>query len=147
MKKSLFFRLFVSYVFMILALIGLTLVVLWSPIENHYMSTLGNTLRNSAMMARPAVLPLLETDRWSELRQMVTVLGKETQTRITVIDAEGRVLADSVENASVMENHGNRPEFGQALRRNTGKLAGVTAARPTRICFTWRSLLKVRTSR
>ena len=84
------------------------------------MSTLGNTLRNSAMMARPAVLPLLETGRPGDLQHMVTALGKETQTRITVINAEGRVLADSVENASVMENHKNRLEFAQALQGNTG---------------------------
>jgi two-component system phosphate regulon sensor histidine kinase PhoR len=120
MKKSLFFRLFASYIFLIVSLTGLTLVVLWSAIEQHCMTTLGATLRNSALMARPAVLPLLETGRPGELQQMVTALGKETQTRITVINAEGRVLADSVENAPVMEDHKNRPEFAQALQGNTG---------------------------
>jgi two-component system, OmpR family, phosphate regulon sensor histidine kinase PhoR len=120
MKISLFFRLFASYVLIIFALSALTIVVLWSSIENHYMSTLKNTLRNSALMARPAVLPLLETNQLGELDKMVSALGKETQTRITVINAEGKVLADSDENARAMENHRNRPEFVEALQGNVG---------------------------
>jgi two-component system, OmpR family, phosphate regulon sensor histidine kinase PhoR len=120
MKKSLFLRLFTSYVVTIVALTGLTLVVLWSAIENHHMSTLGKTLRNSALMARPTILPLLETARTGELQRVVAFLGRETQTRITVINGEGRVLADSVEDASAMENHRNRPEFAEALQGNTG---------------------------
>lgn len=120
MKKSLFFRLFSSYVFIIITLTGLTLAVLWPSIEKQYLSTLSNTLQTSALMARPAVVPLLEKDRLAELQQLVKILGRETLTRITVINAEGRVLADSDEDARTMENHRNRPEFVDALQGNVG---------------------------
>jgi len=120
MKKSLFLRLFTSYVFVIFALTGLTLVVLWSSIEKHYMSTLKNTLRNSALMARPAILPLFKANRLADLEKTVRALGKETQTRITVVNAQGKVLADSDENPETMENHKGRPEFLEALQGNVG---------------------------
>ena len=41
-------------------------------------------------------------------------LGKATSARITLLDREGNVLFDSVEDSSELENHSNRPEFIQA---------------------------------
>lgn len=41
-------------------------------------------------------------------------------TRITIIDPNGTVLADSIENASTMENHADRPEFQEALQNGQG---------------------------
>lgn len=41
-------------------------------------------------------------------------------TRLTIIDANGTVLADSIENASSMESHADRPEFKEALESGQG---------------------------
>jgi two-component system phosphate regulon sensor histidine kinase PhoR len=41
--------------------------------------------------------------------------------RITVIDKQGKVLADSEKDASSMENHGNRPEFIEAIEKGVGE--------------------------
>lgn len=41
-------------------------------------------------------------------------------TRLTVIDSNGTVLADSIENASSMESHADRPEFKEALQSGQG---------------------------
>jgi len=49
-------------------------------------------------------------------------LGTEINTRITVIDPEGIVLADSGKDPKLMENHRNRPEVIQALKGSVGKL-------------------------
>ena len=46
-------------------------------------------------------------------------LARRAQARVTVIDADGRVLADSEANPSRMENHADRPEFVNALRGDT----------------------------
>jgi two-component system phosphate regulon sensor histidine kinase PhoR len=47
-------------------------------------------------------------------------LGRTTGTRLTVVDAEGRVRADSEHDAASMENHAERPEIAAALRGDTG---------------------------
>ncbi len=41
-------------------------------------------------------------------------------TRLTVIDANGTVLADSVEDAAAMESHADRPEFKEAIENGQG---------------------------
>ncbi len=41
-------------------------------------------------------------------------------TRLTIIDENGTVLADSIENASTMESHADRPEFKEALQSGQG---------------------------
>lgn len=41
-------------------------------------------------------------------------------TRLTIIDANGTVLADSIENANSMESHADRPEFKEALQSGQG---------------------------
>jgi two-component system phosphate regulon sensor histidine kinase PhoR len=41
-------------------------------------------------------------------------------TRVTVILASGEVVCDTLEDSKQMANHRDRPEFQEALRRNTG---------------------------
>ena len=47
-------------------------------------------------------------------------LGTKTNTRITIIDASGKVLGDSHEDPSRMDNHADRPEFKTALQGEIG---------------------------
>ena len=47
--------------------------------------------------------------------------GRLTQTRVTVILPDGKVIGDSDQNPSSMENHRNRPEIAEALTGQTGK--------------------------
>jgi two-component system, OmpR family, phosphate regulon sensor histidine kinase PhoR len=50
----------------------------------------------------------------------VDELGPDLRARITVIDGDGTVLADSVADAGEMESHATRPEFRSALEGETG---------------------------
>ncbi len=47
--------------------------------------------------------------------------GRLTQTRVTVILPDGRVIGDSEQSPSTMESHRNRPEIAEALAGRTGK--------------------------
>jgi two-component system phosphate regulon sensor histidine kinase PhoR len=48
-------------------------------------------------------------------------LGKEIDTRITIIAPDGTVLGDTDENPSTMENHATRPEVRDALTSGLGE--------------------------
>ena len=49
-------------------------------------------------------------------------VGKATDTRITLTDAEGTVLYDSEADAKKLPNHGDRPEFVQAMKEGQGEV-------------------------
>jgi two-component system phosphate regulon sensor histidine kinase PhoR len=54
------------------------------------------------------------------LQQRLVQLGEDTGTRLTIIAADGTVLADSMEDAAGMENHLERPEVRQAATAGQG---------------------------
>ena len=59
-------------------------------------------------------------------------MGEEIGTRLTVIDPQGLVLADSDEDPSRMDNHGSRPEIlavrshGSGIATRYSRTLGVT---------------------
>ncbi|MCX5876666.1 MAG: ATP-binding protein [Deltaproteobacteria bacterium] len=61
------------------------------------------------------VLTLLARNDLNALQAFCTTAGKNSATRLTVITADGKVLADSDEDPGRMENHGDRPEIIAAL--------------------------------
>ena len=56
-------------------------------------------------------------ERWQAI---VSDLSQRAKARVTVIAADGRVLADSDAEPDLMENHGGRPEFVEALSGGEG---------------------------
>lgn len=53
-------------------------------------------------------------DSWS-LHTAILAAAEGSNTRITVIQSDGKVVADTEENPEVMDNHKNRPEIFRAL--------------------------------
>ena len=83
----------------------------------------------ASLQARTLLLAELAAPHFAEpsaqkLQQTVFFLGKKTNTRLTIINTQGTVLADSDKDPLTMDNHGQRPEvlesrfhdFGQAIR-------------------------------
>ena len=63
----------------------------------------------------------LREDRIVGLREFCIRAGRSSGTRISVVAADGKVLADSDENPEVMDNHRHRLEIAGALAGATGK--------------------------
>jgi two-component system phosphate regulon sensor histidine kinase PhoR len=61
------------------------------------------------------------------LQERVRGLGKRIGTRITLVDATGRVLADSSKDPVGMENHGNRPEVLASRTAESGRSSRYSA--------------------
>lgn len=51
---------------------------------------------------------------------LTSEIGDITPSRLTLIDREGKVLFESMEPADMMADHGDRPEFRNALEYGTG---------------------------
>ena len=128
MKRHIFVRVFAGYV--VLSLLALLIFAAYTLRLARGISydALTKGLESAALTATVAVSPLLSRGRTAELDALVTRMGKEGRVRITVIDPNGVVLADSWEDPATMENHRQRPEVALALegRRGTSlRLSGT----------------------
>lgn len=86
-----------------------------------YMQTLNESMYNQARFAAALVGELLERNADAdEIDQLSRHLGSELGLRITIIDADGKVIADSDEDPALMENHSDRPEVITALENFRG---------------------------
>jgi len=76
-------------------------------------------LRDTALMLKGLLLFAEEQGEF-DYDAFCKQAGKNGHTRITVIDADGWVLGDSHAEIASMNNHGDRPEVIQSLRRGAG---------------------------
>ena len=121
MKSSLFLKIFAGY-FLIVFLLSLVILLFsFSAIRSHYLNTLTEDLERLAQALKSRVIPYIEENRFQELDAFSKELGKTVKTRITIVNPEGVVLADSEQDPGRMENHGYRPEIFQALQGTMGK--------------------------
>ncbi len=120
-----FWRLFGSYALLLLAVVGLLGFVIVQRVERYHLRQTEDRLRTKALLVQELVAATAAEDL-ERLQQRMQELGKQIRTRLTLLAADGRVLADSAENPSHMENHAQRPEvlaakehrFGMATRHS-----------------------------
>ena len=108
----------------ILTLLVAIVAVCWygaAALQEFHLHEKEEDLEARANLLAFKVKEYLQGDRIVGLREYCVRAGRSSGTRITVIDAEGEVLADSDENPEVMENHRHRIEMAQAFAGATGK--------------------------
>ncbi|MDR1114029.1 MAG: hypothetical protein LBL50_02940, partial [Candidatus Margulisbacteria bacterium] len=116
MKRDILRRLFGGFFLLALFLVGIFFAVLFLTLKNNSTRLLGEEYKKySEALATNLASPLAAQDV-SGLRQQVSALSQRTQWRITVISADGQVLADTSAEPLTMENHFTRLEFLAALR-------------------------------
>jgi two-component system phosphate regulon sensor histidine kinase PhoR len=120
MRPSIFTKIFSGYVLITLLLSFLILMFSFQTIRHYYIRSLANDLKNLGMTVRLNILPYLQQKSFQAMDALVKQLGNDIHTRITIINAQGDVLADSESEPHLMENHKTRPELAQALRGDTG---------------------------
>jgi two-component system phosphate regulon sensor histidine kinase PhoR len=121
MKSSVFLRSLIGYVLITVLLAGLVLLFSFQMIRDHYIHTLANDLENLGITMRLKIAPIMEGDNVDTLDIAVKRLGADIETRITVIEPNGVVLADSEEDPKAMDNHRRRPEVAEALEGKVGQ--------------------------
>jgi two-component system phosphate regulon sensor histidine kinase PhoR len=116
MRRSLFLRVFLGYAVVIVFLAGA--VALFAPglMRNHFNNQQSAHLEHLGALLEEPVLSYLEGKGPGSLEDYVRMVEQKTGARVTVIDREGTVLADSEREPREMENHQNRPEIFTALQ-------------------------------
>ena len=116
MKGKLFIRTFLSYVGIIALVFILLYLFSQRTIRNFYIDELKAHLAQVGHAIEPKVFDLYEANDKEGIDALVKRLRQEVGIRVTVIEPDGKVIADSEKNPAEMENHQYRPEILQALR-------------------------------
>ncbi|MGE5396558.1 MAG: ATP-binding protein [Chitinophagales bacterium] len=122
MFKSFKWKLVLSFIIPILLLvliIGLTVV---KVVDHFYLQQIEQQLINEARLIAAQTQPSDYYEHSSALAEIVAEAAKNSRARVTLIAADGTVLADSDEDPSQMTNHSNRPEVHAALLGQTGSI-------------------------
>lgn len=117
MRKYLFFKIFIGFVLIFAFYHILFYSILLRTFKTFYLKNLEKNYKELAEKIQNDI----EKEEFLKLNEELKRIDKYTNTRITLIDINGNVLADTRENPRFMENHKNRPEFIEAIEKGVGK--------------------------
>src|SRR5262245_4644595 len=115
-RSRIFWRLFLTFSVLLTIAIGLLGWLLVGRIQTHLLDEIQANLELKTLLIRDLVVRQTK-EEWQET---VSRLAREAKGRITLIAADGIVLADSSEAPEMMENHKDRPEVRQAETEGVG---------------------------
>lgn len=119
-RRRMLWQLYPSYlVITLLALVAVTWYAARS-LRHFHLEEAATDLKARAHLIEWQMAALLDSGDTVQVDSLCKQLGHRTATRITVIRPAGEVVGDSDEDPAHMENHSNRPEIAQALRKETG---------------------------
>jgi len=121
--KRLWRRLFFSYCWLPLLILLLLGLFGMRQVRQLYLRQVRDDLRSQAMLCGNRVAPLVAqgATEEEEIDRLCKELGRATGTRFTIVAPDGRVLGDSLESPSQMDNHRHRPEIEQAFQGRLGE--------------------------
>jgi two-component system phosphate regulon sensor histidine kinase PhoR len=99
---------------------GVLGIYLTNSVRNSQLDNLRFHLEQEARITAEASLPVL-LGQGDTPDALAKKLGKEIDSRITIIALDGTVLGDSIEDTATMENHSARPEVKDALASGIGE--------------------------
>lgn len=119
-RKPLLWRLFPAYFVIALASVMAFGWYANNALKTFYHTQVENDLAVRIDLIRQEIEPSYASMNRDKLEELTIKLAKVSGTRLTIIQADGTVLADSERSPVTMENHSDRPEFHQAILGKTG---------------------------
>lgn len=121
MLKSIRARLTLTYIFLILAVMGVISVFLLNMLENYYLDYQKETMENSANLVAEIAASFMH--REAELLILSTMaedMARQINARVIIVDRQGMVLGDSQRVGGFFGRILLRPEIDAALAGETG---------------------------
>ena len=116
-----FKKLFFTYLIVILVSSVVIALSLDYVFRIYYKNMIADELATSAILIEKNLEELIIKKRITNIRNLTAELGKDIKKRITVINIDGTVLADSESDPQLMENHKDRPEIEKAIYGTIGQ--------------------------
>jgi len=121
MKKTIFSKIFLGYFLIAISLSVAVIIISFRVLKDNYIKLSASNLINISAALERDVRQMAVSGKKRELEKFVKSTAKKINTRITVIDGKGVVVADSEEDPLRMGNHIARPEIAAALKGENGR--------------------------
>ncbi|HTY81492.1 MAG TPA: ATP-binding protein [Dehalococcoidales bacterium] len=118
--RSFQWRIGIPFIILIVVCMGALGIYLTNNVRSNQLKNLRTQLEQEARITAEASMPSL-SGQGDNPEILATELGKEIDTRITLIAPDGTVLGDNMQDPSTMENHSTRPEVIAALAKGIGE--------------------------
>ncbi len=118
-RRPIFWQLVPAYSILILFSVSVVSWYAFDTMENFYLDQTRSNLETQALLLEKQVLRLMMPLDPNALDLLCKEAAQGRNTRLTIIQASGRVLGDSVEDPQKMENHRSRPEIQAAYHGKT----------------------------
>jgi len=118
---KLLWQLYVPYLLITLLSLAILGGSTYRSIRSFYLDRAAEDLEIRARLLKLDLAPALAGGDTSLAFNLCRLYSQKTDDRVTLLAGSGRVIFDSHENASVMDNHADRPEVQMALQGDTGK--------------------------
>jgi len=116
MRSRIFFKLLPAFL-LVIATATITLDFTIRPAwEDSLLQEIERSLREKALLLAQRVA----TDKGHSLEEIAREVSSTSRARVTIINKDGKVLADTEADPRTMENHSTRPEFAAALAGKAG---------------------------
>ncbi len=127
-RKRLLRQLFLSFVSVVLVCVLGTSWFASKAVEDVSLSSAAERLQTAARLAADEAASALAADGSEALKSLAVRVGRAMGVRLMVLRTDGRVIADSREDAARLEDLSQRPETAAALRgdREHGGPIGAT---------------------
>ena len=113
MKRNLFYKIFFSY----LVIICLSFFILNLFMQDEIKKILTRKIEAELM----SYAQLIDLSSPKKISDQLEQIAKISNSRVSLIDARGKVFADSEKEITQLDNHLNRPEVQEARLRGKGK--------------------------
>ncbi|MGA2526349.1 MAG: ATP-binding protein [Smithellaceae bacterium] len=113
MKRNLFLKILFSY----LVIVSLSFFILDLLIKNEIKKVMTGKIEAELL----TYAELLNLNSAQKMSDQLKQIARISSSRVTLVDAQGKVFADSEKDIAKMENHLNRPELQEAKLRGKGK--------------------------
>lgn len=113
-------RVTVGFIVILMLLLLILGIYNGNLLEDTYIDTLSERLQKEAMIIASSFNWTIIKGNQGQLSDLVQSWSTAGEARVTVVDTDGIVLADSDVSSSAMENHRMRQEIEQAFRGETG---------------------------
>ncbi len=120
-KKKLAWQIFPSFFLITLASLAVAIWFASNALNYFFLKQTAFDLQDHLALLQNQIKLYFQTQQFERIEKICSDAGQLTDTRFTVILPDGKVVGDSRENPTHMDNHADRPEFLTAMREGYGQ--------------------------